>query len=83
MAIFVLTRLARGLLIVFLTTTLTFFLIHAAPGEPLSGLLEDPSNERVVDAGGDEELAPGEQVPELSRAAHRRETTPRASRAPP
>jgi peptide/nickel transport system permease protein len=42
LVVFLLTRLARGLLIVFLTTTLTFFLIHAAPGEPLSGLLEDP-----------------------------------------
>jgi len=42
LVVFLLTRLARGLLIVFLTTTLTFFLIHAAPGEPLSGQLEDP-----------------------------------------
>ena len=42
MVVFLLTRLARGLLIVFLTTTLTFFLIHAAPGEPLSGMMEDP-----------------------------------------
>ena len=38
----VFTRLAQGLLIVWLTTTLTFFLIHAAPGEPFSGFLEDP-----------------------------------------
>jgi peptide/nickel transport system permease protein len=41
MAIIVLKRLAQGLLIVWLTTTLSFFLIHAAPGEPFSGLLED------------------------------------------
>lgn len=42
MAIIVLKRLAQGLLIVWLTTTLTFFLIHAAPGEPFSGFLDDP-----------------------------------------
>jgi len=42
LVVFLLTRLARGLLIVFLTTTLTFFLIHAAPGEPLAGPMEDP-----------------------------------------
>ena len=42
MAIFLLKRLAQGLLIVWLTTTITFFLIHAAPGEPFSQLLEDP-----------------------------------------
>lgn len=42
MAIIVFKRLAQGLLIVWLTTTLTFFLIHAAPGEPFSGFLEDP-----------------------------------------
>ena len=41
MAIIVLKRVAQGLLIVWLTTTLTFFLIHAAPGEPFSGYLED------------------------------------------
>jgi ABC-type dipeptide/oligopeptide/nickel transport system permease component len=37
-----LKRLAQGLLIVWLTTTLTFFLIHAAPGEPFSRFLEHP-----------------------------------------
>lgn len=42
MAVFLLKRLAQGLLIVWLTTTLTFFLIHAAPGEPFSAFLEDP-----------------------------------------
>lgn len=42
MATFLLKRLAQGLLIVWLTTTLTFFLIHAAPGEPFAGLLDDP-----------------------------------------
>lgn len=42
MAINVLKRLAQGLLIVWLTTTLTFFLIHAAPGEPFAGFLDDP-----------------------------------------
>jgi len=42
MAIFVFKRLAQGLVIVWLTTTLTFFLIHAAPGEPFAGLLDDP-----------------------------------------
>ncbi|HEX6317112.1 MAG TPA: ABC transporter permease [Gemmatimonadaceae bacterium] len=42
MARIVLTRLAQGLLIVWLTTTITFFLIHAAPGEPFSAMLEDP-----------------------------------------
>jgi peptide/nickel transport system permease protein len=42
MARIVLTRLAQGLLIVWLTTTITFFLIHAAPGEPFAAMLEDP-----------------------------------------
>lgn len=42
MARIVFTRLAQGMLIVWLTTTLTFFLIHAAPGEPFSGFLDDP-----------------------------------------
>ena len=42
MAFFLLKRLAQGVLIVWLTTTITFFLIHAAPGEPFSQLLEDP-----------------------------------------
>src|SRR5262245_38379037 len=42
MAIFLLKRLAQGLVIVWLTTTITFFLIHAAPGEPFAQLLEDP-----------------------------------------
>ena len=42
MASIVLKRVTQGLLIVWLTTTFTFFLIHAAPGEPFSGYLEDP-----------------------------------------
>jgi peptide/nickel transport system permease protein len=42
MAGIVLKRLAQGLLIVWLTTTITFFLIHAAPGEPFAGFLDDP-----------------------------------------
>jgi peptide/nickel transport system permease protein len=41
MASIVLKRVAQGLLIVWLTTTITFFLIHAAPGEPFASLLED------------------------------------------
>ena len=42
MAIFLLKRLVQGLVIVWLTTTITFFLVHAAPGEPFAQLLEDP-----------------------------------------
>lgn len=42
MAFKLLKRLAQGLIIVWLTTTLTFFLIHAAPGEPFAAMLEDP-----------------------------------------
>ena len=42
MASFLLKRLVQGIVIVWLTTTITFFLIHAAPGEPFSQLLEDP-----------------------------------------
>ena len=42
MAFILFRRLAQGLIIVWLTTTLTFFLIHAAPGEPFAGMLEDP-----------------------------------------
>jgi peptide/nickel transport system permease protein len=42
MATYLLKRVAQGLLIVVLTTTLTFFLIHAAPGEPFAAMLDDP-----------------------------------------
>src|SRR5262245_42443716 len=42
MAIFLLKRLAQGLVIVWLTTTITFFLVHAAPGEPFAQQHEDP-----------------------------------------
>ena len=47
MARIVLKRLAQGLFIVWLTTTITFFLVHAAPGEPFAEMLTDPrmSNE--------------------------------------
>jgi peptide/nickel transport system permease protein len=41
MAFILLRRLAQGLIIVWLTTTLTFFLIHAAPGEPFGRMLAD------------------------------------------
>ncbi|HEX9565721.1 MAG TPA: ABC transporter permease [Gemmatimonadaceae bacterium] len=39
---FLLRRSAQGLLLVFLATTLTFLLIHAAPGEPFDDMLSDP-----------------------------------------
>lgn len=39
---FLLRRAGQGLLLVAITTTLTFFLVHAAPGEPFSELLTDP-----------------------------------------
>lgn len=42
MASIVLRRVAQGLVIVWLTTTLTFFLVHAAPGEPFADRLNDP-----------------------------------------
>lgn len=42
MARIVLKRLAQGLFIVWLTTTITFFLVHAAPGEPFADMLTDP-----------------------------------------
>jgi peptide/nickel transport system permease protein len=41
MALILFRRLAQGLIIVWLTTTLTFFLVHAAPGEPFAAMLED------------------------------------------
>lgn len=47
MATWLLKRLVQALVIVGLTTTATFFLIHAAPGEPFAGLLDDP---RTTDA---------------------------------
>jgi len=37
-----LRRVGQGLVLVFLTTTITFFLIHAAPGDPFSRLLDNP-----------------------------------------
>jgi peptide/nickel transport system permease protein len=51
---FLVRRAAQGLLLVFLTTTLTFFLIHAAPGEPFAELLSDP---RATDAMREAERA--------------------------
>jgi peptide/nickel transport system permease protein len=42
MASIVLRRVAQGLLIVWLTATITFFLIHAAPGDPFGSFLTDP-----------------------------------------
>lgn len=42
MATWLVKRLAQGLLVIVLTTTITFFLIHAAPGEPFSGQQDDP-----------------------------------------
>lgn len=42
-----LRRAGQGLALVLLTTTITFFLIHAAPGDPFSGLRENP---RVTEA---------------------------------
>lgn len=42
MARIVLKRLAQGLFIVWLTTTITFFLVYAAPGEPFADMLTDP-----------------------------------------
>jgi peptide/nickel transport system permease protein len=39
---FLLRRAFQGLIVVFLTTTIAFFLIHAAPGEPFAHLLTDP-----------------------------------------
>jgi peptide/nickel transport system permease protein len=41
MAAFLLRRLAQGLAIVFVVATLTFILIHAAPGDPFARVLED------------------------------------------
>jgi peptide/nickel transport system permease protein len=42
MASVILRRLIQGLVTVFIVTTLTFLLIHAAPGEPFAGVLGDP-----------------------------------------
>lgn len=42
MAAFLLRRLAQGLAIVLVAVTITFVLLHAAPGEPFAHLLEDP-----------------------------------------
>src|SRR3990172_4432169 len=47
---FLLRRLGQGLLLVAITTTLTFFLIHAAPGEPFSYLLADPRTTEAMRA---------------------------------
>jgi peptide/nickel transport system permease protein len=42
MASFLLRRLVQGLAIVFAVATLTFVLIHMAPGEPFVAMLDDP-----------------------------------------
>jgi peptide/nickel transport system permease protein len=39
---FLYRRAIQGLVVVFLTTTIAFFLVHAAPGEPFAQLLTDP-----------------------------------------
>lgn len=51
---FLLQRVMRGALVVFLTTTIAFLLIHAAPGEPFDHMLSDP---RFTDAQRDAERA--------------------------
>jgi peptide/nickel transport system permease protein len=40
---FVLRRLSQGVLIIWLVATVTFALVHAAPGEPFGHLLENPA----------------------------------------
>lgn len=42
MTAFLLRRLLQGVVIVFTVATVTFALIHAAPGEPFSATLDDP-----------------------------------------
>jgi peptide/nickel transport system permease protein len=41
MAAFIVRRLAQGVVIVWVAVTITFALIHAAPGEPFAGMLDD------------------------------------------
>ena len=43
MAGFLARRIAQGLIVVALVATIVFFLIHAAPGDPFSSSMEDPS----------------------------------------
>lgn len=42
MTTFLLRRLLQGIAILFTVATITFALIHAAPGEPFAGQLDDP-----------------------------------------
>ncbi|MCH7874788.1 MAG: ABC transporter permease [Gemmatimonadetes bacterium] len=40
---YVMGRLAQGVVVVFVVVTLTFILIHAAPGDPLTSLANEPN----------------------------------------
>ena len=42
MAAFLVRRLLHGIVVVALVTTIVFFLIHAAPGDPFSSAIENP-----------------------------------------
>ena len=48
MAGFLARRIAQGFIVVALVATIVFFLIHAAPGDPFSSSMEDPSISEAV-----------------------------------
>lgn len=48
MAAFLARRIAQGLIVVALVAIIVFFLIHAAPGEPFSDLMDDPKITEAV-----------------------------------
>ena len=48
MAAFLARRIAQGLIVIALAATIVFFLIHAAPGDPFSGVMDDPNYSEEV-----------------------------------
>ena len=51
MAEFLARRIAQGLVVVALVATIVFFLIHAAPGDPFSASMDNPSVSESVRDG--------------------------------
>ena len=64
MARYLLSRLAQVAIVVVLVATITFFLIHQAPGDPFSASLEDPNITEAVRAHWREAYGLNRPLPE-------------------
>lgn len=64
MAATILSKLARAVFVIFVAASATFFLIHAAPGDPFSAALENPNISESAKAQWREMYGLGKSVPE-------------------